>query len=98
MLRHTSQRQAVTVEVPELEVIPVTRLEVVLDTGLMRSWDLESDETYTEDAEWLVISKKTVTTRIRAPRIVCIETSKQEHKRLKKAVTPEQIIEAAREK
>lgn len=98
MLRHTSQRQAVTVEVPELELVPITRLEVVLDTGLMRSWDLEADEEYHIVDEWLIIRKKSQTITIRYARVVCLEESFQEQKRLKKAVTPEQIIEAAREK
>jgi hypothetical protein len=99
MLRHSdtaARRGAQTIEPPELELVPVTRLEVVLDTGLMRSWDLEDGELFTEGEEWLTVFKKgDHSIRIRAPRIVCIETSQHEQKRIKKAVTPERVAQMA---
>lgn len=69
---------------PELEVVDVTRLECLLDTGLPLSFDLEADKdhSYKHDAKWLTITLGPRVIRIAAHRILYTETRPAQLKRV----------------
>lgn len=67
----------------DIEVIHVTRLECVLDTGLPLAFDLEDGQTYTHDDLWLTVHLGTRTIRIAANRILYTDTRPSQMSRVR---------------
>lgn len=72
----------------DIDFIDVTRLEVVLDTGLGLAFDLEKGHSYREESKRLTVKIGKRVVRISANRILYTETRPH---RMKRPLTPEQI-------
>lgn len=72
----------------DLEVIDVTRLEMVLDTGLPLQFDLEKGHSFKPETKWMVVKLGKRTIRIAAHRILYFETYPHQ---MKRPLTAEQI-------
>lgn len=74
----------------DIELVPVTRLEVVLDNGLPLAFDLEKErgDSFKEDPKRLTVKLGKRTLRIREHRILYTETRPHQ---MKRPLTPEQI-------
>lgn len=69
---------------PEFEVVPVIRLECVLDTGLPLSFDLDqkAGDCFSLGAKWLNVTLGKRAIQIAAHRILFIETRPDQSKRV----------------
>lgn len=86
--------KAPTAPVFEFDLVPVTKLQCVLDNGLPLEFNLDAKlkHSYKETPKWLVVTLGTRVIRIAAPRILYFETSPGEEKRRKNVVTTEQLV------
>jgi hypothetical protein len=88
----TSKTEPTTpVSVLDIEAVPVTRLEVVLDTGLALSFDLEATDTFVKSDTLLHVELGSRGIEIALHRILYTETRPYMLRRPRQPITPEQL-------
>lgn len=67
----------------EFDLVPVTRLNVVLDNGVPLQFDLEKDHSYTQGEQFLTVTQGKRIFQIAASRVLYTDTFPTEMKRIR---------------